>query len=127
MDSKYPYWTSTGILALFVLFSGVMYFVADGPAASFDRLGFPDYFRVQLGIAKIVGGMALLAPLPRWLKEWTYAGFAIDFVSALIAHLAVGDPLRATGLPLFALTLLLISYVYYHRHVLASNEESSGA
>jgi hypothetical protein len=104
-----------------------MYFVADGPAASFDRLGFPDYFRVQLGIAKIVGGMALLAPLPRWLKEWTYAGFAIDFVSALIAHLAVGDPLTATGLPLFALTLLLISYVYYHRHVLASNEESSGA
>jgi uncharacterized membrane protein len=126
MDSTYPYWTSTGILALFVLFSGVMYFVADGPAASFDRLGFPDYFRVQLGIAKIVGGMALLAPLPRWLKEWTYAGFAIDFVSALIAHLAVGDPLTAAALPLIALTLLLISYVYYHRHVLAPTEDSAG-
>ncbi len=127
MNSKYLYWGSTGLLALFVLFSGTMYFVADGPAASFDRLGFPDYFRVQLGIAKLVGGLALLVPLPRWLKEWTYAGFAIDFISALIAHLAVGDPLTATGMPLVALTLLLISYVYYHRHVLAAGEEASGA
>ena len=127
MNAKHPYWTSTGILALFVLFAGVTYFVSDAPSASFERPEFPDYFRVQLGVAKLVGEVALLVPLPRWLKEWTYAGFTIDFASALIAHLAVGDPLTATGMPLFALALLLVSYVYCHRHVLAPAEEAAGA
>ena len=110
MNSKYFYWGSTGLVSLFVLFSGTMYFVADAPAASFERLGFPDYFRVQLGVAKLAGGVALLVPLPRWMKEWTYAGFTINFASAGIAHLAVGDPLTAAILPLVALALLLTSY-----------------
>lgn len=69
MNSKSVCWGSTGLLAAHVLFSGVMYFVVDAPADTFERLGFPDYFRVQLGIAKLVGGVALLAPLPQWLKE----------------------------------------------------------
>lgn len=127
MNSKSLYWGSTGLLALFALFSGTMYFVADAPAAAFDRLGFPDYFRVQLGIAKIVGGVALLVPLRRWIKEWTYAGFTIDFVSAGIAHLAVGDPLTATVTPLVALTVLVISYVSYHQYVLAPDPLSTEA
>ena len=39
------------------------------------------------------GVAALLVPMvPARLKEWAYAGFAITLVSALIAHLAVGDP-----------------------------------
>ena len=119
MNSKYFYWGSTGLVSLFVLFSGTMYFVADAPAASFERLGFPDYFRVQLGVAKLAGGMALLVPLPRWMKEWTYAGFTINFVSAGIAHLAVGDPLTAAILPLVALALLLTSYGSYRQYVLS--------
>lgn len=118
MNSKYVYWGSTGFVALFVLFSGAMYFIADAPAESFERLGFPDYFRIQLGIAKLVGGVALLVPLPRWLKEWTYAGFTIDFVSALIAHAAVGDPVSSMVMPVVALLLLMASYVSYHRYVL---------
>ena len=32
----------------------------------------------------------LLAPVPARLKEWAYAGFAINLGSALIAHLSVG-------------------------------------
>jgi hypothetical protein len=31
------------------------------------------------------------------LKEWAYAGFAIDLASALIAHLSVGDGPAAWG------------------------------
>jgi uncharacterized membrane protein len=118
MNSKYVYWGSTGLVALFMLFSGVMYFIADAPADTFERLGFPDYFRIQLGIAKLAGGVALLVPLPRWLKEWTYAGFTIDFVSALIAHLAVGDPVSTMVMPVVLLAVLMVSYGSYHRHVL---------
>lgn len=127
MNSKYVYWGSTGAVALFMLFSGVMYFVADAPAATFEQLGFPDYFRIQLGIAKLIGAVALLVPLPRWLKEWTYAGFAIDFVSALIAHLAVGDPVSTMIAPVVLLVVLFISHGSYHRYVLEPADREPAA
>ena len=59
-------------------------------AAAFTHLGFPDYFRVELSWAKLLGVVLLLAPAPARLKEWVYAGFAIDLASALIAHLVRG-------------------------------------
>jgi len=116
MRTKYLYWGSTGLVALFMVVSATLYFVADGPAASFERLGFPDYFRIELGIAKLAGAVVLVAPLPRALKEWAYAGFAISFVSAVIAHAAVGDPLSDLIPPVVAFALLMTSYVTYHRH-----------
>jgi hypothetical protein len=60
-------------------------------AQAFAHMGFPDYFRIELSWAKLIGVALLLAPVPARLKEWAYAGFAIDLVSALIAHFAVGD------------------------------------
>jgi hypothetical protein len=60
-------------------------------AEAFTHLGFPDYFRVELSWAKLLGVVLLLAPVPARLEEWAYAGFAITLGSALIAHLSVGD------------------------------------
>ena len=60
-------------------------------AEMFTHLGFPDYFRVELSWAKILGVALLLAPVPARLKEWAYAGFAFTLASALIAHFSVGD------------------------------------
>jgi hypothetical protein len=54
----------------------------------FAHLGFPAYFRVVL----------ILAPAPARVKEWAYAGFAINLASALIAHLAVGRRPGGVGL-----------------------------
>ena len=116
MNSKYLYWGTTGLLALFMAASSVWYFVGTEPAASFERLGFPDYFRIQLGIAKMAGAIALVTPVPRAVKEWTYAGFTISFVSAIIAHLAVGDPVSDVAAPVIAFALLVTSYVTYHQY-----------
>jgi DoxX-like family len=55
------------------------------------RLGFTDYFRVELAWAKLLGAVLLLAPVPARLKEWAYAAFAITLGSALIAHLSIGE------------------------------------
>jgi hypothetical protein len=64
-------------------------------AEAFTHLGFPGYFRVELSWAKLLGVM--LMPVPARLKEWVYAGFAIDLASALIAHISVGDGPGAWG------------------------------
>lgn len=125
MNTKYLYWGSTILIALFAAFSGTMYFLADAPAETIERLGYPDYFRSLLGAGKIVGAVALLAPLPRWLKEWTYAAFTIDFTMALISHAVVGDPVSALIMPVVALALLWTSYAAYHRYVLAEPAETA--
>ena len=48
--------------------------------------------------------------VPARLKEWAYAGFAITLVSALIAHLAVGDGPEAWGLAAGTSVLWVLSY-----------------
>lgn len=125
MNNKYLYWGSTILIAFFAAFSGVMYFFAEAPAETIQRLGYPDYFRILLGAGKLIGAAALLAPLPRWLKEWTYAAFTIDFGMALISHATVGDPLSMLILPVVALALLWTSYLTYHRFILGEDVEST--
>jgi uncharacterized membrane protein YphA (DoxX/SURF4 family) len=124
MTTKYLYWGATSLLALFSAFSGTMYFLAEAPAQTIERLGYPDYFRVLLGVGKLVGAVALVVPLPRSLKEWVYAGFTFDFTAAVISHVMVGDPASSLVMPVVALAVLMASYVGYHQYVLA--EASAG-
>ena len=113
---KYLYWIATGLIALMMGAAGVMYFISEDMMQNFTRLGYPDHFRVTLGIAKLIGAAALLLPLPRSIKEWAYAGFTITFVTAFIAHLAAGDPVGKAAPPLVALAILLTSYYGYHAY-----------
>lgn len=120
MTSRYTYWGTTILVALAAAVMGGMYFIAEGPAQMFQHLGYPDYFRVVLGIAKLIGAVALVVPLHRSIKEWAYAGFTIDFTAALISHAVVGDPITMILMPAGALAILMTSYTAYHRYYLAS-------
>ncbi len=84
-------------------------------ALSFEHLGFPDYFRIELGIAKIIGVLLLLAPFTGRLKEWVYAGFMINMISASYAHAVLGDPDSTIFPPLVLLGVLAISYIMLHK------------
>ena len=90
------FWTATLLGPSSFVIGGVMGLTqADQAVAGIHRLGYPEYFGVMLGLAKLLGAIAITLPgLPR-LKEWAYAGFAITLVSALIAHVAVGDGPKA--------------------------------
>src|SRR5688572_18616992 len=84
-------------------------------AEAFAHLGFPDYFRIELSLAKLLGVVVLLAPVPARLKEWAYAGFAFDIISAIIAHVAVGDGPDAWGWAIGTGVLWLLSYLLWRR------------
>jgi hypothetical protein len=84
-------------------------------AQAITRLGFPDYFRVELAWAKFLGVAVLLAPAPARLKEWAYAGFAINLASALIAHFSVGDGPEAWGFATATGVLWGVSYFFWRR------------
>ena len=110
------FWTVTGLFCLQMSFTAYAQLRLPEVAGAFTHLGFPAYFRLELSWAKFLGVLLLLAPAPSRLKEWAYAGFAINLVSAVIAHLAVGDnrpeqwgPAAATGL------LWGLSYFFWRR------------
>jgi hypothetical protein len=109
------FWTVTALLCLQIGFTAYAQLRLPQVAEAFAHLGFPDYFRVQLAWAKLLGVVLLLAPVPARLKEWAYAGFAITLGSALIAHLSVGDGPDAWGWAAATGVLWGLSYFFWRR------------
>jgi hypothetical protein len=109
------YWIVTALFCLQMSFTAYAELRLPQVAAAFAHLGFPDYFRVELSLAKLVGVALLLAPVPGRLKEWAYAGFAIDLASAIIAHLALGDGVQAWGWAAGTGVLWAFSYFFWRR------------
>jgi hypothetical protein len=117
IKDKAIYWIATGIVCAVMVFSAINFNLENpvGPMkGAFAHLGFPDYFRIELTVAKTLGVLALLIPsIPSKAKEFAYAGFAITLISASIAHFSTGDPLLFVIDPLLFLGALVTSYVYF--------------
>jgi len=109
------FWIVTALFCLQIGFTAYAQLRLPQVAAAFAHLGFPDYFRVENSWAKLIGIAVLLAPVPRRLKEWAYAGFAIDLGSALIAHFAMGDGAQAWGWAAGTAVLWALSYYFWRR------------
>ena len=109
------FWIVTGLFCLQIGFTAYAQLRLPQVAQAFTHLGFPDYFRVELSLAKLIGIVLLLAPVPARLKEWAYAGFAITLVSALIAHVSVGDGPDAWGWAAGTGVLWTLSYSLWRR------------
>ena len=109
------YWALTALFCLQIGFTAYAQLQLPQVAAMFTHLGFPDYFRVELSWAKFIGVAVLLAPVPARLKEWAHAGFAITLVSALIAHLAVGDSPAVWSWAAATVVLWALSYTFWRR------------
>jgi hypothetical protein len=109
------WWAATGLFCLQMAFTAYAQLRLPQVADQFTHLGFPPYFRVELSLAKIIGVVLLLAPAPARLKEWAYAGFAINLASALVAHFSVGDGPEAWGWAAATGVLWAISYILWRR------------
>jgi hypothetical protein len=112
------YWIVTALFCLEMSFTAYYELLRLPQAAeAFTRFGFTaGYFRVELSWAKVAGVAALLVPMvPARLKEWAYAGFAINLVSALIAHFSMGDGPQAWAPSTATSVLWVLSYVSWRR------------
>ena len=110
------FWIVTVIFCLEMSFTAYYELLPQG-AQAFARLGFPaNDFRIELSLAKLVGVAALLIPLvPARLKEWAYAGFAINLISAIIAHLSIRDIPQALAPSSITSVLWAFSYYFWRR------------
>ena len=116
------YWIITALFCLEMSFTAYYeLLVLPQAAAAFTRLGFPaGYFRVELSWAKVLGVAALIVPMRPawvniWIKEWAYAGFAINLVSAIIAHLSIHDRPAALAPSTITSVLWMLSYFLWRR------------
>jgi len=114
------YWLVTALFCLQMGFTAYAQLNLPQVAEAFVHLGFPDYFRIELTWAKFVGIVVMLVPAPSRLKEWVYAGFAFTLVSAVIAHVAVGEGVAAWGWAAGTGVLWAASYVLWRRREAAS-------
>lgn len=121
--TKIVFWITTGFLFLTQGLMPIFTTNADGSKEAMAHLGYPAYFILMLAIFKLLGGLALIIPqIPARIKEWAYAGFAIDFLAAFIS-IAATDGFGAMSLiPVIAFVLLIISYWCYYRIHSASNK-----
>ena len=110
--NKRLYWLAKGFISFFMLFSAYYVFTH---GQDLRALGFPDYFRIELSIAKVLGAVTLLLPqTPERIKEWIYAGFGITMISALIAHIACNDPISKVIFLCVDIVLVFTSIQYVH-------------
>ena len=105
------YWTTTTLVALAFLSGGAAYLLgAAEPLRGMAELGYPAYFVTLLGIWKVLGGLAILAPRLPLLKEWAYAGIAFHLSGAAVSHFAIGHPAAKVMVPLVILGLAAASW-----------------
>ena len=105
------YWLSTGLFASAFLAGGIAELSSAPTAtATAHALGYPLYFLTILGVWKLLGAAALLAPRLPLLKEWAYAGIFFDLTGAAASHAASGDAAGKVATPLVFLLLAAASW-----------------
>src|SRR5690606_23363761 len=83
------------------------------------QMGYPEYLIVFIGVAKLLGVIAILVPGFNRVKEWAYAGLFFDLIGATYSAIAAGgfDPMLLTML-MFVIPGI-VSYIYHHKKLKA--------
>jgi uncharacterized membrane protein len=112
------YWISTGFLAFGMGMSGITNLASPQDwAPILEQLGYPQYLGPFLGVAKILGAIAVLIPgFPR-LKEWAYAGLFFDLLGATYSALYMQGFQPPMLFMLIYFGFLALSYVYHHKRL----------
>lgn len=113
---KIMYWIATSVFVVGLSWSAIQYLVeAPKMVATITGLGYPVYFMKMLGVAKLLGVVAIVIGRFETLKEWAYAGFTFNLIAASVSHVASGDPAWKPVVPMVFLAVLMVSYAAWKR------------
>ncbi len=108
---KITFYISTILLSLSMLWGGFLDASKNELAvAGIVSLGYPVYFAVIIGVAKILGVVGIWQNKVKWLKSWAYAGFVFDTLGATISTHAAGFPIMLAFPAILSLIIVLISF-----------------
>lgn len=110
------YWIITIFFALSMFLDGIAGVLRiQGGKEALAVLGYPEYCLTILGLAKVLGTIAILQPTFRTIKEWAYAGFTFLFVSGFASHAFTGDSIGMLFPPLIMLGIMFVSYFLWRK------------
>lgn len=114
---KTLYWVITIIFCATMLLDGIAGLnMAEEGKKALQQLGYPNYIMTITGVAKILGAIAILQNKYKTIKEWAFAGFAIDFVGAATSWAFVGGGMKGVIPPLVALAFMFVAYFLWKRY-----------
>lgn len=94
-----------------MVIAGVMYmFSFPANVEAFAQIGYPAYLLKILGVAKILGGLAILQNRWTTMKHWAYAGYTFNLLGAAASYVLAGVPVNAS-VPVVLLALVILSYL----------------
>ena len=101
-----------------MLFSAIPDIVVTPDAVKFiSSLGYPTYIIPFLGIAKLLGIIAILIPGFAGIKEWAYAGLFFDLAGATYSGIAVGGFQPQILFMVLPITFLFLSYYLWKKRL----------
>ena len=115
--TKILYWVFTILFAILMFGSAIPDVLMQDEAVKgmHGGLGYPVYFIPFIGVAKMLGVIAILLPGFYRLKEWAYAGLFFDLIGA--TYSIYSRPQPGTGgqwyFMILPLTIATCAYVYY--------------
>lgn len=112
------FWVFTILFCAFMMMSTIPNILsAPEWVEVFKMLGYPLYMLPFIGVAKLLGVIALLVPgFPR-IKEWAYAGMFFDLIGAVYSGLMTGGFNPQMLIMLVPFLLGGLSYVYHHKRL----------
>ena len=117
---KIFYWIITGLFSAFMLFSAVPdILVVPDAVKLITGLGYPVYIIPFLGVAKLLGVVAILVPGFPQIKEWAYAGLFFDLIGATYSGFAQGGFQPQILIMILPIAFLFISRYLWHKKMKA--------
>ena len=109
--ARWIYWIVTAPFVVTMMVAGLTYLSgASFSVNGITHLGYPAYVCKILGVAKLLGGIAILYGKFRTLKEWAYAGYTFNLLGASASHAFSGDNVGKIIVPIIILGFLMASY-----------------
>ena len=111
------FWSTAGIMILWFGIGPLFAYDDPNSLKVIQHLGYPLYFSPMLTFFKVLGVLVLIVQsIPNRIKEWAYAGFAIDLICATISFIVMdGFKNSELFLPIIAFTIVIINYISFDR------------
>ena len=129
-NAKLNYRISISLFAIAIIAILINYYLNyDAVVVTFTQLGYPSYLIHVLGVAQTIGLIILLFNKGKWILEWAYAAFFMNFTFGIIAHLVSKDGNGATAV--ICLILVWVTYIqnkklkYYKESASEENRRKS--
>ncbi|MBL7892703.1 MAG: DoxX family protein [Bacteroidia bacterium] len=115
--TKIIYWTTTILFAAFMTFSAIPDILMVDDAIKFmTHLNYPVYFIPFIGVAKLLGSIAILIPAFKKIKEWAYAGLFFDLIGAVYSILMTDGFQPGMLVMVVVFGISITSYIYNQKY-----------